>query len=117
MARRPSADFRERLVAAMDAGLPPGEAATHFRVSVRTIYRWRARHRRGESLAERPRAGRPPKLAAARYPELRALVRAHPDATLPEHAARLATATGIQLSPSHLSRLLARLDLPLKKSR
>jgi len=31
-------------------------------------------------------------------------------------AARLATATGIHLSPSHLSRVLARLDLPLKKS-
>lgn len=115
MARRPSADFRERLVAAMDAGLPPGEAAMLFRVSVRTIYRWLARHRRGESLAERPRAGRPPKLEPTRYPELRALVQTHPDATLPEHAARLEATTGIRLSPSHLSRLLARLDLPLKK--
>lgn len=115
MARRPSADFRERLVAALDAGLPPGEAATHFRVSLRTIYRWLARHRRGESLAERPRAGRPPKLPPTRYAELRALVRAHPDATLPEHATRLAAATGVQFSPSHLSRLLTRLDLPLKK--
>ncbi len=115
MARRPSADFRERLVTAIDAGLPPGEAATHFRVSLRTIYRWLARHRRGESLIERPRSGRPPKLPVERYPELRALVLAQPDATLPEHAARLAAQTGIRLSPSHLSRLLAKLDLPLKK--
>jgi transposase len=115
MARRPSADFRERLVTAIDAGLSPGEAATHFRVSIRTIYRWLARHRLGESLAERPRSGRPPKLPPARYPELQQLVLAHPDATLPEHATRLATETGIRLSPSHLSRLLARLDLPLKK--
>lgn len=108
MARRPSADFRERLVAAIDAGLSPGEAAQHFRVSIRTIYRWLARHRRGESLAERPRSGRPPKLPAERYPELHQLVRAHPDATLAEHAARLAAQTGIHLSPSHLSRLFAR---------
>ena len=115
MARRPSADFRERLVAAIDAGLPPGEAATHFRVSIRTIYRWLARHRRGEALTERPRSGRPPKLPLARYPELRALVQAHPDATLPEHAAQLESTTGIRLSPSHLSRVLAKLDLPLKK--
>jgi transposase len=42
---------------------------------------------------------------------------AQPDATLPEHAARLAATTGIRLSPSHLSRLLRRLGLPLKKSR
>jgi transposase len=116
MARRPSADFRERLVAAIEAGLPLSEAAARFRVSPRTIYRWLARVRRGESLAEKPRAGRPAKLPPLRYAELRALVAAQPDATLPEHAARLEAATGIRLSPSHLSRLLRRLDLPLKKS-
>jgi transposase len=116
MTARPSTDFRERLVAAVEAGLPLSEAVTYFPVSERTIYRWRRRHRRGESLAERPRSGRPPKLAPERYPELRAVVRAQPDATLPEHAARLEAATGIHLSPSHLSRLLRRLDLPLKKS-
>jgi len=60
MAPRPSADFRERLVAACDAGLPPGEAARLFRVDVSTVYRWRRRARRGESLAEKPRSGRPP---------------------------------------------------------
>ena len=63
-----------------------------------------------------PRSGRPPKLGAERYGELRALVKDHPDATLPEHAARLETTTGVRLSPSHLSRILRRLDLPLKKS-
>ena len=66
-------------------------------------------------MTERSRSGRPPKLPPARYPELRALVLAQPDATLPEHAARLEATTGIRLSPSHLSRLLTKLDLPLKK--
>ena len=116
MARRPTADFRERLVAALEAGLSRSEAATRFHVSERTLFRWRARQRRGESLAERPRSGRPPKLPPARYAELQALIKLQPDATLPEHAARLEAATGIRLSPSHLSRLLRRLDLPLKKS-
>ena len=116
MARRPSADFRERLVAAIDAGLPMSEAATHFRVSVRTLYRWLAKGRSGEGLADRPRSGRPPKLAPEQWPVLRALVEAQPDATLRELAARLEAATGVRLSPSHLSRLVARLDLPLKKS-
>jgi transposase len=117
MARRPSADFRERLVAALDAGLPLSEAAQHFRVSMRTLYRWLARSRRGESLADRPRSGRPPKLAPAQLPVLRELVEAQPDATLPALAARLEAATGVRLHPAHLSRLVARLDLPLKKSR
>ena len=115
MAPRPSADFRERLVTAIDAGLAPGEAARLFGVDRRTVFRWRARHRRGESLAEKPRSGRPPKLDPAQYGRLRALVLAHPDATLPEHAARLEATTGIRLSPSHLSRLLAKLGLRLKK--
>jgi transposase len=117
MALRPSADCRERLVAACDAGLAPGEAARLFRVDLSTVSRWRRRARRGESLGEKPRSGRPPKLDPARSPELRALVLTQPDATLPEHAARLAATTGIMLSPSHLSRLLRRLGLPLKKSR
>jgi transposase len=116
MARRPSADVRERLAAAVDAGLPPGEAATRFRVSVRSVYRWLGRHRRGESLADKPRSGRPPKLGPDGDAVLRAHVEAHPDATLPQHAARLEVATGVRLSSSHLSRLLTRLDLPLKNS-
>ena len=117
MAPRPSADFRERLVTAIDAGLSPGEAARLFGVDLSTVYRWRRRAHRGESLGEKPRSGRPPKLDPARYPELRALVLTQPDATLPEHAARLSATTGITLSPSHLSRLLHRLGLPLKKNR
>lgn len=116
MAPRPSADFRERLAAAVDAGLPPGEAAQRFRVSVRSVYRWLERHRRGEPLADKPRPGRPPKLGPGGDDLLREQVAAHPDATLPEHAARLEAATGVRLSPSHLSRVLKRLELPLKKS-
>lgn len=116
MAPRPSSDFRERLAAAVDAGLPPGEAATLFRVSIRSVYRWVDRHRRGEPLADKPRSGRPPKLGPGGDALLREQVAAHPDATLPEHAEHLEAATGVRLSPSHLSRLLARLDLPLKKN-
>ena len=115
MAPRPSADFRERLVTALDAGLSPGEAARLFRVDLSTVYRWRRRARRGESLVERPRSGRPPKLPPERYAEVREVVLTYPDATLPEHAARVEATTGIRLSPSHLSRVVRRLGLRLKK--
>ena len=114
MAVRPSADFRERVVTALDAGLSPGEAARLFGVDVSTVFRWRRRVRRGESLAEKPRSGRPPKFAPIHYPALQALVPAQPDATLPAHAAQLRATTGVRLSPSHLSRVLARLGLRLK---
>ncbi|MDF3038765.1 MAG: Transposase protein [Thermomicrobiales bacterium] len=116
MARRPSADVRERLAAAVDAGLPPGEAAQRFRVSIRSVYRWLGRHRQGASLADKPRSGRPAKLGPDGDALLREQVAAHPDATLPQHAARLEAATGVRRSPSHLSRRLKRLGLPLKNS-
>jgi hypothetical protein len=58
MARRPSADVRERLAAAVDAGLPPGEAATRFRVSVRSVYRWLATARAIRSRTSRVPGGR-----------------------------------------------------------
>jgi transposase len=116
MAPRPSTDVRERLVAALEAGVPLREAVTRFPVSERTCSRWLARYRRGERLAERPRCGRPPKRPPTRDAEVEALVRLRPDATLPEHAARREAATGIPLSPSHLSRIVPRLHLPLNKS-
>ena len=75
---------------AMDAGLPPGEAAQRFRVSLRTISRWRARHRQGESLRERPRSDRPPKLPPGRYPEVRQIVLAQPDAPVSQDVRAIA---------------------------
>jgi transposase len=92
-----------------------GEAARQFGVDRGTVFRWLTRHPRGEQLAEKPRSGRQPKLDPARYAQVRALVLAHPDAALPKHGARLQTATGVSLSSSHLSRLLAKLGLRLKK--
>ena len=74
-APRPSADVRERLVMARDAGVSPGEAARLFGVDRRTVFRWRAGHRRGESLAEKARSGRPPKLSRTRYAQVRAGLR------------------------------------------
>ena len=67
------------------------------------------------ALADKPRAGRPSKLGSSGDAVLWAQVAAHPDATLPEHAARLEATTGVRVSPSQVGRILRRLDLPLKK--
>ncbi len=115
MGTRNPADLRERAVAAVDAGVPRPEIVRAYRIAPRTLERWLARRRAGLGLADRPRSGRPPKLAPARHPQLRALALEHPDATLAEHADRLAAATGVRLSPSRVGRLLAQLGLPLKK--
>lgn len=113
---RSSATFRERLVAAIDAGFPRDEAVQHFGVSTRTIARWIARHRAGHSLAPQPLVGRQPRLSSAQMLTVREVMLAHPDATLVELAERVTVATGVRYSPSHLCRIRRRLDLPQNKS-
>src|SRR4051812_14955061 len=54
-----SADLRERLLGAIDAGLPQAEAARLFGVGVSTIKRWRRRRQETGSVVATRRPGRP----------------------------------------------------------
>jgi transposase len=116
MKHRVPADLRERAVAAVHAGQRRAEVVRAYGIDPRTLERWVGRSHRGESLADRPRAGRPPKIMPSAYGALRAQVAAHPDATLAAQCAIWAREQGVQVSPSTLSRLLATLGLPLKKN-
>ena len=111
------ADFRDRLLRAIDAGLDEAEAARRFGVHPDTIARWRARRGERGTVAASPRPGRPPLIPPADRPALRAQVAARPDATLADHCARWAAAHGVRVSPATMSRALAKLGLPLKKRR
>lgn len=110
-----SADLRERLVGAVDAGLRPTQAVEFFGVTARTLSRWRRQRRLAGSTAPRLRPGRTPKIGPERHPALRAQVAAFPDATLAEHAERWEAATGVRVSVATLSRLFAKLGLTHKK--
>lgn len=112
-----SVDLRERLLRAIDAGLSQAEAARLFGVSPATIDRWRRRQRERGSVAPSPRSGRPPVLGPAQRAALLAQVRAQPDATLAEHCSQWAAEQGVRVSTATMSRALARLGWPLKKSR
>jgi transposase len=112
-----SADLRERLLGAIDAGLPQAEAARLFGVGVSTIKRWRRRRHETGSVAATPRPGRPRRMGPEAEAALIAQVRATPDATLAEHCATWATTTGTPVSPATMSRALQRIGWPLKKSR
>ena len=111
-----SADLRERLLGAIDAGLPQVEAARLFGVSVSSIKRWRQQQRETGSLVARRRTGRRRRVRPEEEVALLAQVAATPDATLAEHAAAWVAATGVHLSTATMSRTLARLDQPRKKS-
>ena len=111
-----SADLRERLLGAIDAGLPQVEAARLFGVSVSSIKRWRQQRRKTGSLAARRRTGRCRRIRSEDEAALLAQVAAAPDATLAEHCATWEAVTGISLSTATMSRTLTRLDQPRKKS-
>jgi len=112
-----SADFRDRLLRALDAGLERAEATRTFGVTERTMRRWRQQQRATGSVAPAPRPGRHRRIDAAAEPALRAQVRQYPDATLAEHCACWQATHGVTVSTATMSRALTRLTLPLKKSR
>ena len=117
MKRPYSADLRERLLQAMDAGLPAAEIARAFGISPRSLRRWRQWARERGGVATKPRPGRPRRIGPDQWPRLRAQVAARPDATLAEHCARWAAEGGARVSAATMSRLLAKLGLPLKQRR
>lgn len=111
-----SADLRERLLRAIDAGLPQAEAARLFGVGISSIKRWRARQQQSGTVQALSRPGRTRRIPRAAEAALVLQVQAMPDATLVEHGAAWAAATGVVVSPSTMSRALNRAGWPLKKS-
>lgn len=111
-----SADLRERLLGAIDAGLPLAEGARLFGVCPSTIRRWRQRQRTTGTVAARPRPGRTPRIGPDRAATLHAQVAAMPDATLAQHCARWETAQGVHVSVATMSRVIHRLGITVKKS-
>jgi transposase len=111
-----SADFRERLLRALDAGLARAEATRTFGVPDRTMRRWQQRRRETGSVAPLVRPGRQRHIGPQAEAALRAQVHAHPDATLVEYCALWAATQGVTVSTATMSRALTRLGLPLKKS-
>ena len=111
-----SADLRERLLGAIDAGLPVAEGARLLGVCPSTIRRWRARQRTEGTAAARPRPGRTPRIGPAQATALAAQVAADDDATLAAHCARWEADQGVRLSVATMSRTLRRLGITLKKS-
>jgi transposase len=112
-----SADFRDRLLRALDAGLARAEAARTFGVTDRTIRRWQRQRRETGSVAPKPRRGRGRLLDPAAEGQLLAQVRAQPDATLAEHCAVWDAAHGVRLSTATMSRALRHVGWSRKKSR
>ena len=110
-----SVDLRERVLAALDAGMTYAQASNTFNVSVSAITDWRRRQRETGSIVPRTSPGRPPVVAPALAAGLSTQVAAHPDATLAEHAVLWEETTGQRVSTSSVSRALLADGLTRKK--
>ncbi len=105
-------DLRERVVAAVDAGLTQSQAAARFGVSLRTVERYLVRRRATGSLAAtEQRHGREPMVRQALQAWLPARLDAAADATLAEHATAFAEQTGAVVSTATMSRTIATLPV------
>lgn len=113
-----SQDLRERIIADIEnGGLSQVEACEQYAVSLSFIEKLLHRWRTTQELS--PRTGRPGrKRVLEPYSGwLRATVKAQPDLTLDEIAARFTQEQSRPVNPSMVRRELLRLALRLKKSR
>jgi transposase len=103
-----SRDLRIRVMDAVDRGMPQAEVSRLFRVSVRSIKRWRHRQRERGHLGESPRPGRTGRKLAALRAGLLPHLEAHPDATLEELCQWWEETHKVRVSHATMSRVITR---------
>ena len=108
--------LRERIVAAVEGGMPVKEAARLFSVNVMTVYTYLKRHRQGMLDVVGKPTGRPFRLTTVHEAQLLNQLEEHGDATLVEHASMLEAATGLKVSFKTVDRAFARLKITHKKN-
>lgn len=111
---------RRRGVAWLEDGMNPSEVAGRLCVSVRSVRRWRHRHRRGgdKALAAQPVPGRPRKVGATELNRLWAILLRGALAcgfpndlwTLKRIAQVIQREFGVRYHPSHVWKLLQKAD-------
>ncbi len=115
MTRSYSLDLRERVAGFVEAGGSRHAVAAHFGVSVSFVVKLMAALRATGSLEAKPEGGwRYSKLDPHRA-FLLGCVAEKDDITMPELAAELVTAAGVQVAPASLSRWLIRNGYRFKK--
>jgi transposase len=116
MPRPYSLDLRERVVRFVDAGHSRHAAAAHFGVSVSFVVILMRNYRKTGSLAPKPSGGRRHSKLDPHRVFLLARIAEKDDITMPELAAELAVAAGVQVAPASISRWLIRNEYSFKKN-
>ena len=114
-----SQDLRDKMLAALDRGMPRKEAVGAFGVSPATLKRWLRRRRETGSVVPKRRRRMRLRIGAS-ADERRALWRQleeHPEATLEEHRELWEHERGVRVSVATMSRAIRRLGWTYKQRR
>lgn len=111
-----SIDLRERIVRSVQAGRSQCETARVFGIGLSTVKRYLQQLREQGSLAPQPIPGAARHIGPEQEEALRAQFKAHSDVTLEQHCARWERDHHQSVSVATMSRALARLRWPQKKS-
>lgn len=115
MGRPYSVDLRERVVAAIDAGMSTGEASKRFCVSKAAAGAW-ARLKRATGSVAAPRQGKPAgSVLDAHADFIFRVLDEEPDTTLAEMAERLADERDVRVVYTAVWKFLDRRDMTHKK--
>lgn len=109
-------EFRTRIVALVEGGASPTEAAHHFSVHVSTVKRYVERHRQNTLHIIPKPTGRRRTVTALHEQHLLTQLETHSDATLQEHADLLEATTGLKVSFKTVDRVFARHKITHKKN-
>jgi transposase len=110
-----SKDLRQKIVQAVERGMPKSQAARLFGISLSSVKRYSRLASQGESLTPKKGGGRPPKADEATRRLLEEDIRERPAATISERHHFLETFAGKSLSEPTLRRLMKRMGFSRKK--
>jgi transposase len=115
MARAYSLDLRERVVAAIEAGISTRQAAAQFSIGIATAGRW-ARLKRSQGDVRPAKQGKPKgSVLDAHEAFILGALRDKPDTTLKEMVERLAAECGLRVVTTAVWKFLDRHDQTHKK--
>jgi transposase len=110
-----SEDLRQKIVDAIERGMPKAEAARTFGVGISTVKRYATKAQRGESLQPGKAAGKWAKMDEKVSKLLQEDLRERPFLTLRERCEYVEAISGVSVSRSTMCRAIARLGKTRKK--
>ena len=110
-----SEDLRQKIVDALELGMPKAQAARTFGVGISTVKRYATKAQKGESLEPGKAPGKPPKIDGRVSKLLEEDLKERPFVTLKERCEYVEAISGVSVSRSTMCRAIARIGSTRKK--